>query len=280
MLNPFTNPIGTLPNTAVAIRDATYDALVGMPEFGGQVNLAATAPSKDSNIPALYILLNEEVMSTEFWGQSAPHFNHDVSLHISIIIPAGSELVLTGAVDELAEKVKTELLSNNDWVRSSEGVAMFRTRRIYPREGEPYLAEVRLEITCKLQSWWEPVIPYDFREIDIKRKLSETQTLGAPPGTWPTIFEDDIVIPQNGIATVKPYFSNVGNGSMIAALGEGALNGDYFIEFIDPITFTIDDPRGIRIDQSADTITIMFAPGSISMVPHDSFTITVTAAAN
>lgn len=297
-VNAFQTAVGQSPNSALAFRDATFNILSLLPGFVS-CEKNSIFPVKDEDLPAIRIFYGGERMSSQGqWNQGAPHFQHTVTIWVSVVMQGNSPPVLDGTIMNMAETLKYALLTGyvtseqdptiedgayRSWVGYCEGIDNFNIEIRYPREGQESLAEIRCQIEAKLFSDWEPQAPDQFREIDIKTQLSDTETLGGPPGVWPTVLERDIVLPQNGIATlvVPTPNPNAGNGTIVNInLGPEAVNGNYVVKMIDPTNFVCyRPPYSQQFVPSEQEITFTFSPGSVPMAAGDRFNITVTGAA-
>lgn len=297
-INPFLNEIGTSPNTAIVFRDAVYNVLTTLSGFAS-IEKNPIKPVKDEDLPAIRIYLKTERMSSEGqWNQDEPHFVHTPTLWISVLLPGTSAPVLDGSVVLMAETIKSLILSGyvtteqddtiddgpyRHVINYSEGIENFNVDYLYPLDGQSSICEIRMQIDFKLRSSWHPMVPDDFLEIDIKTQMSDTETLGAAPGTWPLPLERDYILPQNGIATlVMPQPNpNAGNGTLInIMLGPQVVNGNYVVKMIDPSNYVCyRPPYSVQFVPDPQEITFTFVGGSVPMAPGDRFNITVTGAA-
>lgn len=298
-INPFLTEIGTAPNTAIAFRDAVYNVLSTLAGIAS-IEKNPIKPVKDEDLPAIRIYLKTERMSGEGQGnQGEPHFVHTNTLWVSVLLPGTSPVVLDGTVVSMAETVKKLILSGfvtpdqdetivdepyQHVINYSEGIENFTIDYLYPLDGQSSLCEIRMQIDFRLRSSWHPMTPDDLREIVVDPQLSDTQTLGAPPGTWSTILERDYIIPQNGVAklvTPQPN-PNAGNGTLISiVLGPKVVNGNYVVKMIGPNDYVCyRPPYSEQFVPAAQEITFIFVAGSVPMAPGDRFNILVTGAAS
>ena len=197
-----------MPSSPVQIRDATWERLKAIPEFV-KVYKVLTYPTTDAELPVLCIAILTDRASSDGQGnQSTPHFTHTFSLAVSIIAAAESAWVLDASITDLAEEMRERLLTDAEWVNASEGIESFVTDTRYPQEGATPLCEVRTTFNLTTRSVWEPVEPNRFMEIDIRRKISETEMAGAPPNEWGprNVLEDDILL--NNYLVERQVFSD------------------------------------------------------------------------
>ena len=150
------------PESAVFIRDFTYELLKTYPEFGGRVSKVPIFPTKDDELPALQIKFGSEEMSasSDRNNQGSPKFDHRFSLIISILVAGDGDVSADGAIMRTAEDIKQTLLTSYAWVNQSEGVIGFNTSVDYPRDVDLFLCVVNMEIVLFYQSIWEPLVPY------------------------------------------------------------------------------------------------------------------------
>jgi hypothetical protein len=187
------------PASPWQIKNDAFAALDKLPGFS-KFYRDLTYPTNDVDCPALIVALGPDRASAEGQGnQGVPHLRHVVTLLVSVVALAESDIVLDGSIHELADEVRAALFNNGDFMRESiESLDGMDTQILRPRESDMNFMEVRMLIYCTTVSYWLPKAEVDLREMQIARKLSETETAGAPPGTLPQPLLDDVLFPASG----------------------------------------------------------------------------------
>ena len=186
------------PCSPYQIKESAYAALSQLPGFN-KVFKDLTYPTNDSDCPALIVALGPVRGTAEGQGnQGVPHMLHTVTLLVSVVALAESDLALSGAIHELADDARAALFNNMEFISDIEGLEGVDDTILRPRESDMNFMEARMLIYCTTRSFWLPKATVDLREMQIARKLSETETDGAPPGTLPQPLLDDLIFPASG----------------------------------------------------------------------------------
>ncbi len=185
------------PAGPIDIRDGTAERLQALPGLTA-IFYGRTAPGQDSQLP--YALVWNAGERTEPNGEAnagAPSFMHRLTLVVDVLAQAPSgttpetleavEAALDADIVGFAEAIRATLLTDPSWVNLAEGIERCDTRYSYPKEAQAVMAQATIEFELTYRSVFEPVLPNDLHEVEVRGPLGR----GTPllvldlPGTRP-----------------------------------------------------------------------------------------------
>ena len=167
----------------IAIRDATFDLLFpleidGVPtKVGRKVPLTTLQPDQ---LPALGVYISAD-RDEQLGNVTLPQFETTLEICASWVCMASDDITIDGALDLFFLNAKTVLFSNPDFLGLFEFVTTTSREYNFTKNGEAYIAEVRLNFSVTYKHRFDPLTPFDFKQIVIK---------GSPP-------VPDVVIDMN-----------------------------------------------------------------------------------
>ena len=167
---------------AAKIRDKIYDLLLPLPGFvtTRKVDQPQLQPEQT---PAITVMRGEEVMNHDGDPNvGEPRFMHDATFHVAIMRGFNDPLVLDGRSDDDLDMVLQALLTDQSFVAMAEGILSIRKSTQWPQQGDAYYVETRIEIAVQFHSFWEPVVPNDFRTMAVTGPDGLPQQIITLPG--------------------------------------------------------------------------------------------------
>lgn len=193
-----------MPSPSTQIREAIVARLTGQEWLPVKAIRKQPRPQlQANNLPALLVILVDELETPEDEANTGPpRFISEVTIGISVVIGHQPPEQLDADLDDIVDRIRSQLLTDPTFVRGVdpskaeddperyplfEAVSKVRRGRVFPQEGETYLAEGRLEITFLARTNYEPAIPDVLEHVVITARPA-----GAGPGTPPIGLTIDI----------------------------------------------------------------------------------------
>lgn len=160
---------------ATQIRDAVYSRLATLEGYTSFRKSPIPQLQPDA-LPALSVFISGETLTPDGDDNvGEPHFEASVTIAVSVVRGFDDPAVLSGAIDADVDAIESGLLCDPTFVTFGpdalfEGVSGIKRRRLYPqsgKDGETYLAELRLEITIRTRVSFEPDIDAAFEGVTI-----------------------------------------------------------------------------------------------------------------
>lgn len=163
------------------IRDAIASRLEAMvdgmnaPSFA-KVTRAQMPTLQPGDLPQAQCFVISEILTPDGDSNAGPpSFDADATIAVSIIRGFDDTDVLSGQIDADVDAVETALLTDPTFVRFGpsglfQSVERIQRRRLFPKDGETYFAELRLEITFRYTVTFDPTVPDAFIEARITGK--------------------------------------------------------------------------------------------------------------
>lgn len=149
---------------AVAFRDLTYDRVAAFGLFKTVKNGVMTAIEPADELPAATVFLRRDRLSPDGDDNAGvPSFVQEVTLGLLVTIDAGSQQELEPALHLLTQKLVGCLMSDPAFIAEVEAVTGIDETQNFPKDGETYYAEARIEMTVKWRVDFEPCLPDDYR---------------------------------------------------------------------------------------------------------------------
>lgn len=184
-----------MPSPSTQIRDAIVARLTGQDWLPVKAIRRQPRPQlQPNNLPALLVILVDETETPEDAANiGPPRFISEVTVGISVVIGHQPPEQLDADLDDIVDRIRSHILTDPTFVRAVnpgkaaddperyplfEAVSKVRRGRVFPQDGETYLAEGRLEITFLARTNYEPVIPDVLEHVVIT-----AEPAGAGPGT-------------------------------------------------------------------------------------------------
>lgn len=165
------------PSLGTQIRDAAYDRLVKA--LGAQFKFTRKTPIlplQGDQLPQLGVFLVGETFSPDGDADvGPPRYKVDAQLSISVVVSAAAPDAADGQCDYLVDQVLTTLLTDGSFVALTDGtgaplmesIGAIRRTMNFPKDGDAYYLEGRLQITCSYRCFFEPVAPNALEHVDI-----------------------------------------------------------------------------------------------------------------
>ena len=193
-----------MPSPSTQIRDAIVARLTGQDWLPVKAIRRQPRPQlQPNNLPALLVILVDETETPEDEASiGPPRFISEVTVGISVVIGHQPPEQLDADLDDIVDRIRSHILTDPTFVRGVdpgkavddperyplfEAVSKVRRGRVFPQDGETYLAEGRLEITFLARTNYEPVIPDVLEHVVVTARPA-----GAGPGTPPIGLKIDI----------------------------------------------------------------------------------------
>lgn len=193
-----------MPSPSTQIREAIVTRLTGQDWLPVKAIRKQPRPQlQPNNLPALLVVLVDELETPEDEANTGPpRFISEVTIGISVVIGHQPPEQLDADLDDIVDRIRSHLLTDPTFVRGVdpgkaeddperyplfEAVSKVRRGRVFPQEGETYLAEGRLEITFLSRTDYEPVIPDMLEHVVITARPA-----GTGPGTPPIGLKIDL----------------------------------------------------------------------------------------
>lgn len=187
---------------ALQIRDGAYTRiLAAFPEFKkeGRARRTPLKPIQVEQTPALGVFLVRETMNPD--GDAAvgpPRFVSDVIIGISVVANAAKPEVADGWLDGLVDSIEDTLFRDPTFVGLLdivsgkpiiEGFSQVVRSYEYPKDGEAYFIEVRLQITCRYRCYFDPNAPNALTEVAVTAQPFGAGTSSQPAPTITAEYE-------------------------------------------------------------------------------------------
>lgn len=193
-----------MPSPSTQIREAIVTRLTGQDWLPVKAIRKQPRPQlQPNNLPALLVVLVDELETPEDEANTGPpRFISEVTIGISVVIGHQPPEQLDADLDDIVDRIRSHLLTDQTFVSGVdpgkaeddperyplfEAVSKVRRGRVFPQEGETYLAEGRLEITFLSRTDYEPVIPDMLEHVVITARPA-----GTGPGTPPIGLKIDL----------------------------------------------------------------------------------------
>ena len=152
---------------SAAIRDAILTLLAPMPGYA-KVRKVVQRQLQPEETPCITVFRGEETMNHDGDPNvGEPRFMHEAIFHVTVMRGFEDPMVLDGRADDDMDAILEILLCNQALVAMAEGILSIRKSTAWPQIGDAYYVELRLEITMRYRSFWEPVVPNDFRTMSV-----------------------------------------------------------------------------------------------------------------
>ena len=156
------------PSSPIAIRDGTWQRLQGLSPFGGRVFRYRTIPTKDEQLPCICVFHGGEDGQPRGDSNTAePKFEHRLTLAVDVLVKAGSEADLDGAIVPMVEAVKVTLLTDPSWVALVEGIERCSTRYAYPGDTNFFFVQATILFEVTFSSDWPSYVPNDLETVAV-----------------------------------------------------------------------------------------------------------------
>ena len=163
------------------IRDAIVTRLEAMVDPETRAPFAKIARAQmptlqPTDLPMAQCFVISEILTPDGDSNAGePSFLADATIAVSIIRGFEDAEVLSGRIDADIDAVEAALLTDPTFVRFGPGslfesVERIQRRRLFPKDGETYFAELRVEITFRYAVSFDPVIPDALVEARITGK--------------------------------------------------------------------------------------------------------------
>jgi hypothetical protein len=149
---------------ATQIRNAAFDRLKGFGEFKSR-RKSPVETLQPADLPALGVFLSRETMNADGdYNVGEPRFIVDALISISVVDLATGGNVLDGRIDEWVDRIEDTLLCDPTFVRLNddkgmpliEGFSQIARSYSFPKNGDSYLMEVRLQLTVRFRCHFAP----------------------------------------------------------------------------------------------------------------------------
>jgi hypothetical protein len=172
---------------ATQIRDAMFSRIVAAMPTAFKTTRKIPFPTLEPDmIPALGVYLLREQMSPDGDDNDGPpRYMVDAVIGIMLIDLAADPGVLEGKVDDKIDLIENTLLSDYTFLdlRDSatnqpiiESVPQISRTYQFPRDGESYYVEARLQMTFRFRCKFPPVLLHDLNEIDVDVRQGDITT--------------------------------------------------------------------------------------------------------
>jgi len=167
---------------AIKIRDYAFDHLVPMTINGRTMKSARKVPIttvQPEQLPALGVfILSEREEQLGPKGVTLPQFECTLDIGISWVLMASDDAFIDGTLDAVVAQAKKILLGDTGFLELYEFTTGITRNYNFSKQGESYIAEIRVAMQVTYKTVYPPLAPYDLNLIDIQTT--------APTGT-PTI---------------------------------------------------------------------------------------------
>lgn len=148
---------------AFEIRDAAFVALSGYGLFKTVKNSLVQQMEPADELPAATVFVTREVRAADGDANAGePHFIHDLTLGLIITIDSGDQSRLEDVLAYYTDQTVNRLLSDTTFLTHFEGISGITESQAFPKDGETYYAEARVEMTVQFRSRWAPYVPDDY----------------------------------------------------------------------------------------------------------------------
>ena len=120
-----------------------------------------------------------------------PHMLNTVTLGFSGILLQSNMDEQLRMVAGLMKNLQLALLTDPDFIMMFRGVMSMDTRLVFTRQGETPLVEYQMEMACRYETDWPPVVPDWFKQMVVDTQL--------PGTTDPPVLESIYDVQWNGV---------------------------------------------------------------------------------
>jgi hypothetical protein len=155
---------------AVEIRDAAFDRVSRLTINGAWMRSTRKAPIttvQPDQLPALGVFVLSERETPE-GNVTLPRFITNLELGISWLVMSSDALLIDGTLDRFVGVAKDMLFRDPTFLELFEFVEGTSREYQFSKEGEAYIAELRLRITVSYHTIYTPFAPNDLLMIDVK----------------------------------------------------------------------------------------------------------------
>lgn len=176
---------------ATLIRDAIADRIEAKGWFVS-VQREQMPTLQPADLPLAQVYIMQESMTPD--GDSnvgAPGFVAETVIGVSVLRGFDDPKTMAGRIDLDCDEIETALLTDPTFVSLGadalfESVERITRRRLFPKDGETYFAELRLEFTFDYRVLFEPKVDDDYTGADVTVRAQ-----GASPDAPYTKFKID-----------------------------------------------------------------------------------------
>lgn len=173
------------------IRDEMASSIESMWRF---VKVAKThMPTfQPTDLPLVQVFVMAETLEPDGdENVGVPAFKASAIIAASVVRGFDDPSALDGSIDADCDAIEAALLESPTFVRLGkdalfEGVSRIQRRRMFPKDGETYFAELRLEFTFDYRVQFEPRVDDDYTGADVTVRAQ-----GASPDAPYTKFKID-----------------------------------------------------------------------------------------
>ena len=154
------------------IRDEMASVIEGMSDFA-KVARTQMPTFQPTDLPLAQVFVMAETLEPDGdENVGAPAFKASAIIAVSVVRGFDDPAALDGSIDADCDAVEAALLENPGFVRHGkdalfEGVSRIQRRRLFPKDGETYFAELRLELTFDYRVLFEPKVDDDYTGADV-----------------------------------------------------------------------------------------------------------------
>jgi len=160
---------------ATLIRDAIADRIEAKGWFVS-VQREQMPTLQPADLPLAQVYIMQESMTPD--GDSnvgAPGFVAETVIGVSVLRGFDDPKTMAGRIDLDCDEIETALLTDPTFVSLDadalfESVERITRRRLFPKDGEAYFAEVRIEFTFLHRVVFEPVVDDDYAGATVTAK--------------------------------------------------------------------------------------------------------------
>lgn len=164
---------------ATSIRDAIYDRVKLLPGYTFQRQPVPTLEEED--LPQLTVWIIGETLSPDGDSNAGePRFEATTTIAVSVVRGLQDPAVLDGQIDADVDVIEELLLTDPTFINHStanpaafESIRGITRRREYPKHGDTWLCELRLEFQFFNRISYPPVISDNFATLDVNAKVVE-----------------------------------------------------------------------------------------------------------
>ncbi len=156
------------------IRDAIASRIEATSWFE-LVQKTQTPTVQPDDLPMVQVYVMAETLTPDGDDNvGAPYFVAEPVIGVSIIRGFDDPDYLEGQIDADADRIEALLLRDPSFVGFPPAADLFESivritrRRLYPKEGETYFAEMRIEFTFRYRVGFEPIISDDYLGATVK----------------------------------------------------------------------------------------------------------------
>ena len=162
--------MGFGPTQSLAIRDAAFTRVFPLTINGVPMKTARKAPVTQvqlEQLPALGVFVLSE-KDAQLGDVVQPEFKTTLELGLSWVCMASDEMLIDGSLDEFVAAAKTTLLCDTSFLEMYEFTEGMSREYVFSKQGEAYIAEIRLRMNLTYTTTYEAVAPYDFLLLDVQ----------------------------------------------------------------------------------------------------------------